>query len=124
MPNLQGLGQTHTTRSGSAKLSNAPQRLHRHWRVGASASQRVQRTGRALRSNAAREAVQLLSRALEVHRTLHPEQVPARSKRKGTWLDPTSGIDTNDGDFTLAAIESALTASPSAAASVASIRYV
>ncbi len=62
----------------------------------------------ALRSGAASEAIQLLSRALEAHRTLRDDRAPARAKRKRAWLDPTSRVDPNDGDFALAAIEGGL----------------
>ena len=62
----------------------------------------------ALRSSAASEAVQLLSRALATHRTLLGDRPPARASRRRRWIDPTSRIDPDDAGFTLAAIEGGL----------------
>jgi tetratricopeptide (TPR) repeat protein len=86
--------------------------LAHHWREAgdlAREAEYVREAGLlALHSNAASEAVELLSRALEVKRSLQEERGPARTKRKRAWLDPTSRVDPDDSDFALAVIEGAL----------------
>src|SRR5215468_2385038 len=62
----------------------------------------------ALRSGAAREAVQLLSRALQAYRTEPSEGTPTRGKPRRAWLNPTDRVDPDGGDFALAAIEGGL----------------
>jgi len=62
----------------------------------------------ALRSGAAREAVELLSRALQAYRIEPGTGVPTGANPRRAWLDPTRRVDPDSGDFALAAIEGGL----------------
>lgn len=85
--------------------------LARHWREagdpGRESAYAREAGLLALRSNAASEAVQLLSRALEIARSLNAPSTTG-AKRKGRWLDPTALIDPEDAAFAIAALEGAL----------------
>jgi tetratricopeptide (TPR) repeat protein len=86
--------------------------LAHHWREAGEPAREAEYAREAgflaLRSGAASEAVQLLSRALVACRSLVDQPAPARTKRRRTWLDPTGRIEPDGGAFTHAAIEGAL----------------
>jgi hypothetical protein len=86
--------------------------LAHHWREAgdlARESVYVREAGLlALRSNAASEAVQLLSRAIDVLRILNQGSAFPRARGKRAWLDPTTRVDPEDAGFALASIEGAL----------------
>lgn len=62
----------------------------------------------ALRSGAAREAVDLLTRALELQSSGAAGAAALLPARKRAWLDPTRAIDPDSADFSLAETEGGL----------------
>ena len=86
--------------------------LAHHWReagdIGREAEYAREAGFLALHSGAAREAVQLLSRARDVHHALLGDAPAAPAKRRRSWLDPNSRVDPDDAKFTLGAIEGGL----------------
>ena len=86
--------------------------LAHHWReagdIGREAKYAREAGFLALRSGAAREAVQLLSRARDGHRALLGDAPAALAKSRRSWLDPNSRVDLDDPQFTLGAIEGGL----------------
>lgn len=111
------LCRLHRQAAGAIEQAHPHSRQHlaalaHHWREAGDLAREAEYAREAgflaLRSSAANEAVQLLSYALDARRALLETRAPARAKSKRTWLDPTSRIDADDEDFTVAAIEGAL----------------